>query len=197
MTKQRKSFSPNEGLQRAIELLHQTPELTENLPEKFPDFGRGEDETLNLLAPYVLGRATRLDSPISFAHMDPPTPWITWAMSLWNARLNQNLLHSASAPFAVEAEKKVIDWLTPFYGMDGGHMCSGSTIANITALWAAREVRGVKKVVASRSAHLSIAKAASLLGLSYEQIPTDARGRLNLNEIGDMSDTCLGLPQRI
>ena len=158
MTKQSKSFSPNEGLQRAIELLLQTPDLTENLPEEFPDFGRGEDETLNLLAPYVLGRATRLDSPISFAHMDPPTPWITWAMSLWNARLNQNLLHSASAPFAVEAEKKVIDWLTPFYGMDGGHMCSGSTIANITALWAAREVRGVKKVVASRSAHFSIAK---------------------------------------
>ena len=104
MTKQSKSFSPNEGLQRAIELLLQTPDLTENLPEEFPDFGRGEDETLNLLAPYVLGRATRLDSPISFAHMDPPTPWITWAMSLWNARLNQNLLHSASAPFAVEAE---------------------------------------------------------------------------------------------
>ena len=193
MTKQSKSFSPNEGLQRAIELLHQTPELTENLPEKFPDFGRGEDETLNLLAPYVLGRATRLDSPISFAHMDPPTPWITWAMSLWNARLNQNLLHSASAPFAVEAEKKVIDWLTPFYGMDGGHMCSGSTIANITALWAAREVRGVKKVVASRSAHFSIAKAASLLGLSYEQISTDVRGRLNLNEIEDTSDACLVL----
>ena len=146
-----------------------------------------------MLAPYVLGRATRLDSPISFAHMDPPTPWITWAMSLWNARLNQNLLHSASAPFAVEAEKKVIDWLTPFYGMDGGHMCSGSTIANITALWAAREVRGVKKVVASRSAHFSIAKAASLLGLSYEQISTDVRGRLNLNEIEDMSDACLVL----
>ena len=193
MTKQSKSFYPNEGLRRAIELLHQAPELTENLPEEFPDFGRGEDETLNLLAPYVLGRATRLDSPLSFAHMDPPTPWITWAMCLWNARLNQNLLHSASAPFAVEAEKKVIDWLTPFYGMDGGHMCSGSTIANITALWAAKEVRGVKKVVASRSAHFSIAKAANLLGLSYEQIPTDARGRLNLHEIGDLSDKCLVL----
>ena len=72
-------------------------------------------------------------------------------------------------------------------------MCSGSTIANITALWAAREVRGVKKVVASRSAHFSIDKAASLLGLSYEQIPTDVRGRLNLNEIEDTSDACLVL----
>jgi len=40
-----------------------------------------------------------------YAHMDPPTPWITWAIGLWNARLNQNLLHTATSPFATEGRK--------------------------------------------------------------------------------------------
>ena len=74
-------------------------------------------------------------------------------MELWNARLNQNLLHSATAPFATEAEKQVIDWLQPYFGMGAGHMCSGSTLANLTALWAARDVKSIKKVVASEAAH--------------------------------------------
>ncbi|MBL4681640.1 MAG: hypothetical protein JKY88_13075, partial [Pseudomonadales bacterium] len=126
MTNKNRSFLLGAGLEYAIDLLRQAPKVQENLPDGFPDLGIGEFETLDLLAPHVLGRAARLDNPIALAHMDPPTPWITWATTLWNARLNQNLLHPATAPFAIEAEKKVIDWLTPFYGMNGGHMCSGS-----------------------------------------------------------------------
>jgi len=141
----------------------------------------------------VLGRAARLDNPKALAHMDPPTPWITWATTLWNARLNQNLLHPATAPFAIEAEKKVIDWLTPFYGMNGGHMCSGSTIANLTALWAARDAKGIEKIVASKAAHISIEKAARILGLPYEQIATNSEGQIDPDKIGDISNACLVL----
>lgn len=119
--------------------------------------------------------------------MDPPTPWITWAMALWNARLNQNLLHRTTSPFATEAEKMVIDWLIPFFGMNGGHMCSGSTISNLTALWAARDVKGVKKVVASEAAHLSIQKAARILGLAYEEIPANTEGQLDPEQLVDTS----------
>src|ERR1700719_842252 len=66
--------------------------------------------------------ACRLDAPTAFAYMDPPTPWLTWAMALWNSSLTQNLLHPATAPVARHIEEKVIAWLAPFFGMQGGHM---------------------------------------------------------------------------
>ena len=193
MTDKKNSFLPNVGLEHAIDLLRQTSMVQENLPDEFPNLGIGELETLDLLAPHVLDGAARLDNPKAFAHMDPPTPWITWATSLWNARLNQNLLHPATAPFAIEAENKVINWLAPFYGMDGGHMCSGSTIANLTALWTARDTRGIEKVIASQAAHISVAKASRILGLPYEQVAVNPKGQIDSNKIGDISNACLVL----
>ena len=85
MKKLDKSFLPDAGLEVAISLLREVPSEEEMLPERFPELGLGEIETLELLAPHVFGRAANLGDPQSFAHMDPPTPWITWATSLWNA----------------------------------------------------------------------------------------------------------------
>lgn len=188
-----KSFLPSEGLEYAIDLLRQVPLEPNDLPKSFPEVGIGEVETLRILAPHVIEGAARLDAPNALAHMDPPTPWITWATALWNARFNQNLLHQATAPFAIEAEKLVIDWLTPFFGMHGGHMCSGSTLANLTALWASRDAKDVKKVVASEAAHLSIQKAARILGLPYEEIPVNKHGQLDPRQLGDVENACLVL----
>jgi len=119
------------------------------------------------------------------------THWLIW--TLWNSRLNQNLLHPATAPFAIDAERKVIDWLTPFYGMRGGHMCSGSTVANLTALWAARDTKQVEKIIASKAAHISIEKAARILGLPYQQIETNSDGKIDPDKLGDISKSCLVL----
>lgn len=188
-----KSFSLHADLQKAIELLHVSHFDSQCLPLAFPQIGLGETQVMELLAPYVLGKAAHLDSPLVFAHMDPPTPWITWVMALWNARLNQNLLHSSTSPFAQEAEKSVIAWLAPYFGMQGGHFCSGSTLANLTAIWAARDVAKVKKVVASEAAHISVAKAAHILGLAFEPIPTTIQGVMDTSKIGDLSDACLVL----
>ncbi len=193
MTEKDKSFIPNVELKHAIDLLRHPPSEQDELPASFSVDGIGELETLNLFAPHVLGSATYLDSPHALAHMDPPTPWITWATTLWNARLNQNLLHPATAPFAIEAEKKVLEWLTPFFGMNGGHMCSGSTIASLTALWAARDAKKIEKIVASKAAHISIEKAARILSLPYEQIATNSEGQIDPNKIGDISKACLVL----
>jgi L-2,4-diaminobutyrate decarboxylase len=138
---------------------------------------------LELLAPHVLGGAARLGAPAAFAHTDPPTPWITWAMALWNASVNQNLLHPATAPVARDLEVQVVAWLAPFFGMSGGHMTAGSTLANLTALWAARECAGVQEIVASEGAHLSVAKAAHILGLRYRPLLTDSCGALLADSI--------------
>ncbi len=156
------------------------------LPANLPHQGAGERALLPELAALALGGANRLDDSLSFAHMDPPTPWLTWAMAMWNARLNQNLLHSATAPVARKIEERTIAWLAPFFGMDGGHMVPGSTVANLTALWAAREVQDIDEVAAPDTAHVSIEKAARLLGLRYRALPTDKMGRL-------VPETAIGL----
>ena len=155
------SFSFVSELQDAVDFIHITPERTLYIPSQCPDTGLGESAALRLLAPYILGDAAKLGAEDALAHMDPPTPWITWATTLWNARLNQNLLHEATAPFALKAEERALEWLLPFFGMNGGHMCSGSTLANLTALWVARDSKEIRRIVASEAAHLSIEKAAS------------------------------------
>jgi L-2,4-diaminobutyrate decarboxylase len=183
-----------DAVRHLIEHAPSDPALAfDTLPTYLPDAGAGERELLPDLAALVLGGAHRLDDELSFAHMDPPTPWLTWAMTLWNARLNQNLLHPATAPMARKIEERTVAWLAPFFGMDGGHMVPGSTVANLTALWAARELRGVNEVVAPDTAHVSVEKSARLLGLRFRPLPTDGQGRLLPDAIAGLDRACLVL----
>ena len=176
-----------EQLIRAVDLLGSTPASPHDgatLPAELPEDGWGGD-ILERLAPLVIGGAARLGAPASFAHMDPPTPWMTWATSMWTAALNQNLLHPSTAPIAREIEQRVVEWLSPFFGMDGGHMVPGSTIANLTALWAAREIASVEEVVHAETAHVSITKAARILGLRCRSVPCDRAGALLSSAVPD------------
>ena len=131
--------------------------------EIFPDAGLGQTIAAGETAALTLDQAQDFAAEGWFAHMDPPTPWVTWAAQAWTAAMNQNLLHPDTGSVGKEIEAKVVDALAPHFGMDGGHMVPGSTLANLTALWAAREIAGVDEVVASELAHLSVAKAAHIL----------------------------------
>ena len=148
------------------------------VPTALPDGGMGDEEALALVGHLVRECSARLGDPHVLAHMDPPTPKIAAELVGLNAGVNQNLLHPDLSPFATEAERRLIAWLAPFYGMADGHMCAGSTIANLTALWCARE-HGADRVVASADAHISVPKAAHILGMPFEAAPVDACGRLD------------------
>jgi glutamate/tyrosine decarboxylase-like PLP-dependent enzyme len=187
------SFSPHDGLNKALELLTSPSCDVAELPFTLPESGLGDMRVLEMLSGHVLGRAARLGSPTSLAHMDPPTPWITWAMALWNASLNQNMLHETTSPFGAQAEARVLSWLVPYFGMEGGHFCAGSTIANLTGIWAARDAVGIKKVVASQAAHLSVEKACRLLGLELVKVAVDRKGRLDCSQLPNLDDACLVL----
>jgi L-2,4-diaminobutyrate decarboxylase len=184
-----------EALGQALALLLARGQIGDKavLPMSLPDTGIGEAATLRQLAPLILGGAQRLDGALAMAHMDPPTPWITWATTLWNASLNQNLLHPDTAPVARDLEVLVVNWLAPLFGMNGGHLVPGSTVANLTGIWAARDAAGAEEVVASRAAHLSVEKAAKLLGMRYRPVETDVLGRLQANALGDLKRACLVL----
>jgi len=179
------------GLELGLELLLDPPG-----PSDLPPLDGGPvgpEEALRRMAGAVLPTATQLDAPGFFAHMDPVTPWITWVAAQWAARLNQNLLHTDTGAVARDLERRVVDVLAPVWGMDGGHLVPGSTVANLTALWAARTLRGVTHVVASELAHISVPKAAHLLGLTYRPVPADRLGRLDPDHLGDLSDTAVVL----
>lgn len=172
------------GIRRAIDRLAAGAAFERpNLSPSLPDRGIGPEAALELLSTYVLGGSARLGEALSGAHMDPPTPWVSWAATLWNAALNQNMLHPATSPVAGQIEEHVIGWIAPEFGMEGGHMTPGSTVSNLTALWVARERAGVDEVVTSDVAHISIAKAAHLLGLSLTTIKSLPNGRMDLNSL--------------
>jgi glutamate/tyrosine decarboxylase-like PLP-dependent enzyme len=114
-------------------------------------------------------------------------------MALWNASLNQNMLHEMTSPFTTQAEALVLNWLAPYFGMQGGHFCAGSTIANLTGIWAARDAAGEKTVVTSQAAHLSVEKACRLLRLELVKVPTDRQGRLDCEQLPNLDGACLVL----
>lgn len=185
------------GVEQLLELL--SPEIpshdaaTGNIPALLPEEGLGDVQAAALLRQIVFADAPDLGAPAFFAQMDPPTPWITWVASFWNACLNQNLLHPQTGSKARELETRLIDWLAPSFDCDGGQVVPGATLANLTALWAARDLRGVTDVAASVDAHVSIKKAAHLLGLGYREIAVDEKRRMNPRLLGDLSSTALVL----
>jgi L-2,4-diaminobutyrate decarboxylase len=200
-TPTRHDFTPDaEALARALQQLIELRQHGDStgdataLPSALPVEGVGGRAALEQLAPWALDRSARLDAPGFIAHMDPPTPWMTWAAALWAAGTNQNLLHPDAAPVARELEARVVAWLAPWFGMGGGHMVPDSTLGNLTALWAARDVAGVRRIVTSVDAHLSILKAGRILGLPVECLPVDASRALRPEQIDrDLSDAALVL----
>lgn len=164
------------GLQYALDLLLGSADgAAPVLPTSLPERGIGATGALDALRGPVLDDGRDLGAPGFFAHMDPPTPWITWATHQWIASRNQNLLHPDVAPIARDLERRAVDWLASSFGMSGGHMTPGSTIANLTALWAAREA-GAAEVVSSAGAHLSVKKAAHLLAMPHRVVDWSSPG---------------------
>ena len=96
------------------------------------------------------------------------------------AVLHQNGTAWRSAPAGVTIERTVIGWLASAIGCAGssGSLTLGGSSANLTGLCMAREAKapanqgGVRGgvIYCSTEAHMSIAKAAALLGLGYDAV---------------------------
>ncbi|HEY3705506.1 MAG TPA: aminotransferase class V-fold PLP-dependent enzyme [Terracidiphilus sp.] len=112
------------------------------------------------------------------------------------AVLNQNATAWRSAPAGVTIERTVIGWLAEALGCAGfsGSLTLGGSSANLMALCMAREARapanqaGVRggTLYCSTEAHMSIAKAAALLGLGHNAvrlIPVDDKFRMRADEL--------------
>jgi aromatic-L-amino-acid/L-tryptophan decarboxylase len=114
------------------------------------------------------------------------------------AVLNQNATAWRSAPAGVTLERTVVRWLGEAIGCAGfsGSLTLGGSSANLMGLCMAREAKaqanqaGVRGgvVYCSTEAHMSIAKAAALLGLGHDAvrlIPVDEAFRMRLDALRD------------
>jgi glutamate/tyrosine decarboxylase-like PLP-dependent enzyme len=164
----------------------------QGFPTELPLNGIGDAAAFALFSTAIQSRSARLGDVHALAHMDPPPLDIAARLVGLNAEFNQNMLHREVSPFATEVEARVIDWLAPLFGMRCGHFCSGSTLANLTAIWRAREA-GAQCVIASVDAHISVAKAAHILGMPFRAVAVNVHGRLNRTQLGDVKDAVVVL----
>lgn len=110
--------------------------------------------------------------------------------------LNQNATAWRSAPAGITIERTVVRWLAEAVGCGGfsGSLTSGGSSANLMALCMAREAKapanqsGVRGgvIYCSAEAHMSIPKAAALLGLGHDAvrlIPVDDAFRMRIGDL--------------
>ncbi|WP_440871611.1 pyridoxal-dependent aspartate 1-decarboxylase PanP [Vibrio diabolicus] len=191
------------------------------IPEQ-PEFV--SDHTEHLLDTLV-SHSVHTSSPSFIGHMTSALPYFLMPLSKIMIALNQNLVKIETSKAFTPLERQVLGMLHRLiYGQNDtfynqwmhsanhslGAFCSGGTIANITALWVARNkalrangsFKGVEKeglfkamkhygydglaVLVSERGHYSLKKAADVLGLGQEglvAVKTDANNRIIIDDL--------------
>jgi glutamate/tyrosine decarboxylase-like PLP-dependent enzyme len=112
--------------------------------------------------------------------LKPPHPvaQLAYALALWinpnNHALDGGRASSAMEKEAVAEIAHMIGWKSHL-----GHLTSGGTMANLEALWVAGQINSGKTVVASSQAHYTHKRISGVLGLKFEEIDCDDRGRMD------------------
>ncbi len=141
--------------------------------------------------------------PRMFGYVQSSGSFAGVAADFLASALNQNVTSWRSAPSATTIEHQVIAWLKEMVGFDpqgSGILLSGGSFANFAGLAAALRMStdvdlnrkgvgalpGKPRVYVSSMTHLSIAKAASLLGVGKDAIvtiPVDAAHQMNVRAL--------------
>lgn len=201
-----------------------------DLEKDFSDSSIPEDpmfvsDQADFLLKNVVSQSVHTSSPSFIGHMTSALPYFMLPLSKIMMALNQNLVKIETSKAFTPLERQVIGMLHRLiYEFDDAHyqqwmhdadhslgaFCSGGTIANITALWVARnkllgatnEFRGVERVglygalqereykgaaiLVSERGHYSLAKAADILGIGRDfiiPIPSDGRSKVIVSEL--------------
>src|SRR5882724_881002 len=103
---------------------------------------------------------------------------LAYALAMW-VNPNNHALDGGRASSALE--KEAVAGLARMFGWDGhlGHLCGGGTMANLEALWVAGRLAPGQAVLASSQAHYTHGRISGVLGLPFESVPCDSRGRLD------------------
>jgi tyrosine decarboxylase/aspartate 1-decarboxylase len=134
--------------------------------------------------------ASRLQNNYPYFHplyagqmLKPPHPAarLAYALAMW---LNPNNHALDGGRESSRMEKEAVAEIAAMFGWKAaeflGHLCGGGTMANLEALWVAGRLRPGDAVVASTQAHYTHGRIGSVLGLPFEPIACDRRGRMDL-----------------
>jgi aromatic-L-amino-acid decarboxylase len=148
----------------------------------------------------VVGGSRHNGHPRMFGYVQSSGSFAGVVADFLASALNQNVTSWRSAPSATTIEHQVIEWLKAMAGFDpkgAGILLSGGSFANFAALACAMRAStdvdlnrlgvgalpGRPRIYTSTVTHMSIAKAASLLGIGKDaivSIPTDAAHRMDV-----------------
>jgi glutamate/tyrosine decarboxylase-like PLP-dependent enzyme len=167
----------------------------------------------------VIKHSRQNGHPRMFGYVASPASPVGAIVSLLAAALNTNVTAWRSAPAPTEIERTVVGWLAELIGYKsvgrgedcGGLLTSGGSMANLNALFVAHRAHGSKDykggaaqdtsraglwnagapmtVYASDQIHLSIPKAADILGLGREQVrvvPSDESFRIDVRALVEL-----------
>jgi glutamate/tyrosine decarboxylase-like PLP-dependent enzyme len=117
--------------------------------------------------------------------LKPPHP-VAAAGYLAAMLINPNNHALDGGPGTSALEVEVVEQLAGMFGLATsslGHLTSSGTIANLEALWVARELTGGAAVVHSAGAHYTHERMCGVLGVESRAVGTDARGRIDLDAV--------------
>jgi glutamate/tyrosine decarboxylase-like PLP-dependent enzyme len=133
----------------------------------------------------------RLRDNYPFFHPDyagqmlkPPHP-VAVAGYLTAMLVNPNNHAQDGGPATARMEREVVaDLATMFgFGTHLGHLTGGGTVANLEALFVARESHPGKGVAFSAESHYTHARMCHVLGMPGYPVPVDAAGRMDLDAL--------------
>jgi glutamate/tyrosine decarboxylase-like PLP-dependent enzyme len=148
------------------------------------------------LEPVLLEVADRLGDNYPYFHplyagqmLKPPHPVarLAYALAMW-INPNNHALDGGRA--SSRMEKEAVAEIARMFGWEThlGHLSGGGTMANLEALWVAGQLRPGAAVVASRHAHYTHGRIGAVLGLGFESVACDRRGRLDLAALQEVLD---------
>jgi glutamate/tyrosine decarboxylase-like PLP-dependent enzyme len=94
-------------------------------------------------------------------------------------------------PATAAMEKEVVARLATMFGLPQhlGHLTSSGTIANLEALWVARESHPGKAIAFSADAHYTHSRMCQVLGVEGVVVRSDAAGRIDLDHLEELLGT--------
>jgi glutamate/tyrosine decarboxylase-like PLP-dependent enzyme len=143
-----------------------------------------EREALDELAQRLRNTYPFPDPRYAGQMLKPPAA-IAWAAYATAMLLNPNNHALDGGPATAEMEKEAVASIAAMFGLPRhlGHLTASGTIANLEALWVARELHPDRVIVSGANAHYTHARAAAVLGARHETLPEDALGRLDLDAL--------------
>lgn len=161
----------------------ETLEYLKNLP--VPIQGRPIQEVYSEMLEHIYSNTILGQHPRSFSFIPSTASLLSWMGDVMTNAYNPHASCQNNAPAAALIEKKLIRWMCDLAGYpkeSGGLFVSGGSIANLTALTAARDAkltdteRNHAVIYVSDQTHASVSKGLHIIGFRKEQIriiPTD------------------------